>query len=389
LNRSLTNTIVIIGAGPAGVIASLFLSKNKIPHLLIDKAIFPREKVCGESFAGNVFEVLDDIDPSIKEEMLTQNIIKQANELSFYSDSEKRFIFKMPFTKSSKIQASRYQFDEFLIRKASQKSYCTLMEGIAVKKATKKINGIELLLSDSSSIDTKMVVFSNGALGNLIKNFRGEEFEPSGTQFLFARGVFKGARVVNPNSAIDFTLLKKPFNNGSYLTYLPNGNFTLGLMLEAKKLKNSSESLETIFNKSIKNHPYLNKVLSEAQLISEIKSTALKLGDFKKKFAGDNYLIAGDAGAPLNPVTGMGVMMAMYYGRNTAKAIVEAVTKNDFSYDTLKKYDQHCKKKYKSEFRKSNLYTYLQVNHFNLFVWVLKMVHGNKFLEKRINKICF
>lgn len=384
-----TNTIAIIGAGPAGVVTSLFLSKNKIPHLLIDKANFPREKVCGESFAGNVFEVLDDIDPSIKKEMFAKNIVKQANELSFYADSEQRFLFKIPFTQPSKIQASRFEFDEFLIRKASAKNYCTLMEGVGVKKATKQSNGIELVLSDNSTVDADIVVFSNGAVGNLIKNFRGARCEPDGTQFLFARGIFKGARVLNPNSAIDFTLLKKPFNNGSYLTYLPNGNFTIGFMVEAEKLKGSSTSLETVFNQSIKNQPYLSKVLSGAQLVSEIKSTAFKLGDFKKKFAGDHYLIAGDASVPLNPVLGLGVVMAMYYGRNAAQAIVKAVNNNDFSYQSFEEYNQHCLKKYKPIFKKSNVITYLQINNFSLMVWILKKSHGNKFLEKWIIKLCF
>jgi len=40
--------ICIIGAGPAGAITSLFLSKMKIPHVIIDAAEFPRDKVCGD-----------------------------------------------------------------------------------------------------------------------------------------------------------------------------------------------------------------------------------------------------------------------------------------------------------------------------------------------------
>lgn len=389
MNNQNKHRIVIIGAGPAGVVTSLFLSKNKIHHLLLDKENFPREKPCGESFAGNIFEVLDEIDPTIKSELFASNIVKQANELSFYSNTQKRFVFKIPSRKPAKVQASRFEFDEFLLRKASSADYCSLVEGVGVHKATKIEEGIELRLSDESILKASMVVFANGAVGKLISNFRGNDFQVKGTQFLFARGIYSSVSIQNENSAIDFTLLKTPFNNGGYLTYLPNGNCTLGLMVEAKKLKEQALSLEDVFNLSIKNHPYLNKVLENAKLDSKIKSTSLKLGNFKKKFAGNNYLLVGDAAVPLNPVTGMGVMMAMYYGRNAAKAIVEAAKKSDFSYDSFKAYEKHCSKKYKSEFIKSNLYTYLQLHHFGLFVWLLKKLDGNKFLEKWINKACF
>lgn len=390
MGNNIKNKIVIIGAGPSGVVTSLLLSKAKIPHVLLDKAIFPRDKVCGESFAGNVFKVLDDIDPLIKKEMYEKGIVKQANHLSFYSNSNSRFVFKMPISKPSKIQASRFDFDEFLVRKASHSKYCTFKEGLSVKNATKVSGSIQLLLSNKTSMSANMVVFSNGSVGSLVKNLRDETYKVKGTQFLFARGVYKNINVVNAKSAIDFTLLKQPFNNGCYLTYLPNGNVSVGLMVQAKLLKeNNSYSLEETFIKSVKDHPYLKSVLSNSELVSEIKTTSLKLGKFKKKFAGDNYLIAGDAAVPLNPVTGMGVMMAMYYGRNAAKTIVDAVSRNDFSYNTLKPYDAHCNKKFKSEFKKSNLYTYLQTNHLRFFIWIIKQMDSNRFLEKWINKICF
>ena len=390
LKNVVENKIVIIGAGPAGVITSLYLSKSKISHVLLDKAVFPRNKVCGESFAGNIFKVLDDIDPLIKKEMYEKGIVKHANHLSLYANSSSRFVFKMPSSKPAKIQASRFEFDEYLVRKASNSKYCTLMEGFSVKNAVKESKNIKLLLSDKSTINANMVVFSNGGVGSLVKNLRDEIYNVKGSQFLFARGVYRNVNVVNAKSAIDFTLLKTPFNNGCYLTYLPNGNVTVGLMVEAKLLKeNINYSLEETFIKSVKNHPYLNDVIGDSELISEIKTTSLKLGKFKKKFAGDNYLIAGDAAVPLNPVTGMGVMMAMYYGRNAANVIIDAVKKNDFSYNVLRSYDAHCNKKFKSEFRKSNIYTYLQINHLNFFIRIIKLMDSNKLLEKWINRVCF
>ena len=43
---------IIVGAGPGGSSTALFLAKAGKKTLLIDKARFPREKVCGDAFSG-------------------------------------------------------------------------------------------------------------------------------------------------------------------------------------------------------------------------------------------------------------------------------------------------------------------------------------------------
>ena len=56
--------VLIAGAGPAGASTSLFLSKHKIHHIILDKAVFPRDKICGDALSGKVVHVLNKLDPS-------------------------------------------------------------------------------------------------------------------------------------------------------------------------------------------------------------------------------------------------------------------------------------------------------------------------------------
>jgi 2-polyprenyl-6-methoxyphenol hydroxylase-like FAD-dependent oxidoreductase len=67
--------IVIIGAGPAGCSTSLFLAKSGIPHTIIDKAVFPRDKVCGDALSGKSVYVLNQLD-----ETIIPSFDKQKNE---------------------------------------------------------------------------------------------------------------------------------------------------------------------------------------------------------------------------------------------------------------------------------------------------------------------
>src|SRR5688572_11616389 len=53
--------VCIIGAGPAGATAALQLAYRGIPCVIVDKAFFPRDKVCGDGLSGKVLTVLSRI----------------------------------------------------------------------------------------------------------------------------------------------------------------------------------------------------------------------------------------------------------------------------------------------------------------------------------------
>ncbi|MEM9821792.1 MAG: FAD-dependent monooxygenase, partial [Bacteroidota bacterium] len=54
--------VCIVGAGPGGAGAALQLAYQNIPSVLIDKATFPRDKICGDALSGKVVTVLNRMD---------------------------------------------------------------------------------------------------------------------------------------------------------------------------------------------------------------------------------------------------------------------------------------------------------------------------------------
>ena len=61
--------VCIIGAGPAGAAAALQLQQLHIPCIVVDKAVFPRDKICGDGLSGKVLTALNRIDKSIGERL--------------------------------------------------------------------------------------------------------------------------------------------------------------------------------------------------------------------------------------------------------------------------------------------------------------------------------
>ncbi|MGF7232260.1 NAD(P)/FAD-dependent oxidoreductase [Arachidicoccus sp.] len=62
-------TVCIIGAGPAGAATALQLHQYGISCVVVDKAVFPRDKVCGDGLSGKTLAALNRIDKNIGERL--------------------------------------------------------------------------------------------------------------------------------------------------------------------------------------------------------------------------------------------------------------------------------------------------------------------------------
>ena len=61
--------MAIVGAGPAGTACALALRASGLRVALLDKAQFPRDKVCGDAVPGQAFKALRQLDPAFAEQL--------------------------------------------------------------------------------------------------------------------------------------------------------------------------------------------------------------------------------------------------------------------------------------------------------------------------------
>ena len=60
--------VLIVGAGPAGSTCGYLLKKAGIDCLLIDRAKFPRDKLCGGGLTPKCWKLLEELIPGYKYE---------------------------------------------------------------------------------------------------------------------------------------------------------------------------------------------------------------------------------------------------------------------------------------------------------------------------------
>jgi len=54
--------LIIVGGGPAGATAALFAHRLGLNALLVDKAKFPRDKICGDALSGLALGIMRQLD---------------------------------------------------------------------------------------------------------------------------------------------------------------------------------------------------------------------------------------------------------------------------------------------------------------------------------------
>ena len=108
--------VTIVGGGPAGSAAALYAKKYGLKSIVLDKSVFPRDKICGDALSGKCIRVMRELD-------LLEDIERldgaEINRITFGSPSYNQF--NLHLTKSKKrdyvskgFVIPRQIFDNFL-----------------------------------------------------------------------------------------------------------------------------------------------------------------------------------------------------------------------------------------------------------------------------------
>src|SRR5436853_3783238 len=116
----MTTDILIIGAGPAGITTAMFLAKEGVQTVVVDKAAFPRDKVCGDALSGKVVDVLKKLDDRIISQLELEPMQVGSYGVTFIAPNLKTL--RVPFrNKNEQIKTSpgfiskRIDFDDFMV----------------------------------------------------------------------------------------------------------------------------------------------------------------------------------------------------------------------------------------------------------------------------------
>jgi menaquinone-9 beta-reductase len=389
---SSTNQIVIVGAGPAGCATSLFLAKQKIPHTIIDKAVFPRDKVCGDALSGKTVYVLNQLDPGIIPTFNNQKReFIESWGVKFVAPNGKGI--DIPFKQDiSKEQyppgfiSKRVDFDYELFKRLD-KNYATIIEGAEVTEMERAGEEFTLIYEKDGrrvTLDSvKLLVGAEGDRSLVAKKF-GQIRKENNHYCAGIRAYYKGVEGMHPQNFIELHFLPEMLPGYFWIFPLPNGMANIGAGMLSSEVSKRKVNLKADMLKAIANNPNIKERFKNATLEGKIQGWGLPLGSKKRPVSGDGFLLVGDAGSLIDPFTGEGIGNALYSGMMAADFIEKAVKQNKYDATFLKQYDDAFYNRQWDELKLSH--TMQKLCKFPwLFNFVVNKAHKNKALRETIS----
>lgn len=373
-SKSSSKLPIIIGAGPAGVIASLYLSKWKQDHVLLDRADFPRPKVCGESYDGKLSHILNDLDPTWLPDLFQKGILQKSWSYSLTNSRNQRLQVDFPKDRTPRLQGSRWELDDYLVQKAKQQPYCQFWPRTAVKEIKSSALGKQLLLQNGATLETKLVILATGAQATLSK-------VPAGEGLLFARTYYEDLQMPEVKE-VEVFFFRRPVQACLILCPLPKQRVNVEIGVSKKEFQAYPGSFDQLLSDLLGQNAALQARFSEASAQHPLKGTFLHLGN-RQAYAEDHLLRAGSAVGSVNPITGYGVGHAMTMGREAARMTVQALSAKAFLAEDLAPYEQTMRQLLRDEMRLSSLVSFFH-RHVGWLEPIISWLGKRQHLEEKL-----
>jgi len=356
--------VIIVGAGPAGAGVSFFLSKACVSHIVVDKALFPRDKVCGDACSGKTALVINRANPNwLNEIHLAQNNFMPSWGIKFVAPNGKDIDIPFSAQKNTKNQApgftvSRLVFDNFLFDKMQESTFCKIYQEAEIIKVNRESDSTISLkfnqYNKSFILNAPLIVAADGDKSIVRKSLFNFKFNPKNYS-VGLRAYYQGITHFNNENFIELHFLKELLPGYLWIFPLPNGMANVGVGILSETVKKKKINLRQKLAHAIANNPNINYRFKDAKLIGKIQGWGLPMATVNQPISSNNVLLCGDAASLIDPFSGEGIGNALYSGMLAADAILHCLEQKDFTEFFIRRhYDNVLFKRLGDELRISN-----------------------------------
>jgi geranylgeranyl reductase family protein len=383
--------VTIIGAGPGGAAAALKLDRLGIPCVLLDKAVFPRDKVCGDALSGKVIYGLNRIDKQIALDLFAETDIRVGCwGIKFVFPNTKELNIPVPGVEKLDLETAkpeafvskRIEFDNFLIKEVRKSSLIDFRENVDVQSFERIDNQwIVKNKTGETIIETDLILDASGALSRFSKQIAGIEKDDKH----FAGGIrayYKNVKGFTDYNFIEIYFEKELTPGYLWIFPLPNGSANVGLGMRTDHISKGKVNLKKALNDILKNNPRFSARFEDAELDGKVLGFPLPLGSKKRKISGDGYLLIGDAASLIDPLTGEGIGNAIVSGKIAGEIVQQAIENQAFDAKFLKQYDKAIYRELWRELKISH-----QLQRMMQYPWIVNILSSIALRSKEFTSV--
>lgn len=313
--------IIVIGAGPAGSATAAWAAKQGLNAALVDKAHFPRNKLCGGLFTGRSRRYFREI---FEADLDTRQTLTRTQIAFWHAGQELACLSDVPPLHLT----MRVDLDTQMLTHA-----CAAGAHDFTGHAIKDIDDTTITLRDGTKLQAAILIGADGVNSVVAKHLFGTAFDTQTIGFALETEAPHAPTPVNEaqlerSVRIDFAAAQ-----WGYGWSFPKAETTTigvcGLRKHNADMKaHMARYLQTLDN------PQSPKLL--------IKGHHLPFGDFRRVPGRANVLLVGDAAGLVDPITGEGIAFALKSGQLAAQAAYDALA-NKAPHTALRRYKRSLK----------------------------------------------
>jgi ABC-type nitrate/sulfonate/bicarbonate transport system ATPase subunit/flavin-dependent dehydrogenase len=338
--------VLIIGAGPAGSALGAYLARAGVDHLILEKAVHPRRHV-GESLVCSTTPVFQEIGflPVMEREGFVR---KHGASWTHWAQPGQRDVYfreipELNINQTYTYHVDRARFDKLLLEHA-QSLGSRVLQGAQVERVEFGPDGAACGVRVQHEgagrlLRGRLVVDCSGRNTVLGAQLKLKRKDPLFNQFAvhsWFEGVDRG-----PAETADFIhihILPRPRAWAWQIPISPTLT-SVGVVTEGPDYVKAGESAEAFFARHVAANPTLAARMAGARRVEEFQ----REGNYSyvmERFAGDGWLLVGDAARFVDPVFASGVSVALTSAKMAAAAVTEALRRGDVRQHSFARYER-------------------------------------------------
>jgi menaquinone-9 beta-reductase len=360
---------VVVGGGPAGSAAAALLAARGFSAILVDRASFPRDKVCGDFVGPAALAELADLGVAAGEDFGATN---KLSDLALHVDGRKLaggLLPQVPGLPPCGRVIPRLQLDAWVLQ-AARRAGATVLGGrrvAGIERAPDAVTVRGLSSAGPWELRARLLFGADGSNSTVARALRGAP-PPRRDRILAVRAYFED--VTGPAGQGDLYFCGDSFPGYHWLFPAGGARANVGVGMVQATYPRGRANLRELLLRLIAEDAALRQRLEGARMRGGVLGSPLTTYDPRLPLVGDRVMLLGDAAGLINPLNGEGIQYALQSARWAVDVAADRLRSGELDAAALAAYERRVHESLRQDMALSRLIVQLIRNRALNPVWL-------------------